>query len=684
MGIAVYLLSNTFNMTMAVFDVGQHVVNAAAGVLSHDTAIDVTALIAQTETAMVDMEIGALVVLALESLVVSLGMKLMSIVITVACYGRMIEIYLYISVAPIPFATLTNREWGQIGSNYLRGLFALAFQAFLMMVIGPTKSGKSTLVNLLARDIVSPTDVAECTIRPSIIAKKSDSVHDDIIVYKSKNDGKESKVDCLDAVVNILKGTGSEKDEFIVDSSETHSIRELKNVITNHIFTNDNTVITAVTVDASEGILSNNGSDENQIFLVDMPGFDGAIVKSEHDDEYLYKAMTERVDLILFVQSSVSAILGSSTEYFKFLRESCSKNVPIFLINNAYDSKSWRKGKNTDDIKRQEDIAVTALYENGIMIYDRKQNVVSINLGMAYDHYFKVKENIEIVGQEISLKDEYDKFKEFEKILKVNITSHINEIRLNNCKGKVSHAKKDLVDAVVGEITNLTQKMNDKNNLKNVLDGKQKDLQKGIHNDLHIIEKTDAEVYITNKAKAIFDDYRKFLDMPREMEAEEINQKFQEAISEFESKLNEELLKQAEGIYVGLYTNISNIENIDRNDIVLQKKYQNKEYIKLNSINELVDKKGWDGKIFGWQTPFKFGTKYKKRERVNIYDGMVSVICNRSQKSVKDAIENLEKDFMHSIEACFANLLSKIITSEEENEIVKLTELKTAVDRVNI
>ena len=124
MGIAVYLLSNTFNMTMAVFDV----------VLSHDTAIDVTALIAQTETAMVDMEIGALVVLALESLVVSLGMKLMSIVITVACYGRMIEIYLYISVAPIPFATLTNREWGQIGSNYLRGLFALAFQAFLMMV----------------------------------------------------------------------------------------------------------------------------------------------------------------------------------------------------------------------------------------------------------------------------------------------------------------------------------------------------------------------------------------------------------------------------------------------------------------------------------------------------------------------------------------------------------------------
>lgn len=134
MMIAVYLLSNTFNITMAVFDLGQHVVNAAAGVISHDTAIDTTQLLTSIETAMVDMEIGELVVLALETLLVSFGMRIMSIVITIACYGRMIEIYLYTSVAPIPFATMTNREWGQIGSNYLRGLFALAFQAFLMMV----------------------------------------------------------------------------------------------------------------------------------------------------------------------------------------------------------------------------------------------------------------------------------------------------------------------------------------------------------------------------------------------------------------------------------------------------------------------------------------------------------------------------------------------------------------------
>ena len=80
------------------------------------------------------MEIGELVVLALETMLVSLCMKIMSVLITVLLYGRMIEIYLYTSVAPIPFATFSNREWGQVGNNYFRGLLALGFQGFFMMV----------------------------------------------------------------------------------------------------------------------------------------------------------------------------------------------------------------------------------------------------------------------------------------------------------------------------------------------------------------------------------------------------------------------------------------------------------------------------------------------------------------------------------------------------------------------
>lgn len=133
--IAVYLVTNTFNITMAIFDVGQHLVNSAAGVIGGSTSIDIAATITEMETAMETMELGELLQLSLETMLVSMCMKIISILITVVLYGRMIEIYLYTSVAPVPFATMTNREWGQIGNNYARGLLALGFQGFFIMVI---------------------------------------------------------------------------------------------------------------------------------------------------------------------------------------------------------------------------------------------------------------------------------------------------------------------------------------------------------------------------------------------------------------------------------------------------------------------------------------------------------------------------------------------------------------------
>ena len=132
--VAIYLVTNTFNITMAVFDVGQHIVNGAAGVISGSTAVDASAAIATLTESLEDMEIGELFLLAMETLLISLTMSILSVIITVIMYGRMIEIYLYTSVAPIPFATMTNKEWGNIGNNYLKGLFALAFQGFFMMV----------------------------------------------------------------------------------------------------------------------------------------------------------------------------------------------------------------------------------------------------------------------------------------------------------------------------------------------------------------------------------------------------------------------------------------------------------------------------------------------------------------------------------------------------------------------
>lgn len=132
--VAIYLVTNTFNITMAVFDVGQHIVNGAAGVISGSTAVDASAAIATLTESLEDMEIGELFLLAMETILISLTMSILSVIITVIMYGRMIEIYLYTSVAPIPFATMTNKEWGNIGNNYLKGLFALAFQGFFMLV----------------------------------------------------------------------------------------------------------------------------------------------------------------------------------------------------------------------------------------------------------------------------------------------------------------------------------------------------------------------------------------------------------------------------------------------------------------------------------------------------------------------------------------------------------------------
>lgn len=134
MWVAVYLVSNTFNIAMAVFDVGQHVVSAAGDSIHSQTAINIDYMLEAMRTAMESMEIGELIILALETMLVSLCMKIMSVLITVILFGRMIEIYLYTSVAPIPFATMSNREWGQVGNNYFRGLLALGFQGFFMMV----------------------------------------------------------------------------------------------------------------------------------------------------------------------------------------------------------------------------------------------------------------------------------------------------------------------------------------------------------------------------------------------------------------------------------------------------------------------------------------------------------------------------------------------------------------------
>ena len=131
---AILIVTNTWNIVMGVFDVAQSVVSNAAGVVIRDASIDISSVVSDMETRLMAMDLGPLFGLWFQSLFVGITMWALTICIFIIVYGRMVEIYLVTSMAPLPMATMLNREWGQMGQNYLRSLFALGFQAFLIIV----------------------------------------------------------------------------------------------------------------------------------------------------------------------------------------------------------------------------------------------------------------------------------------------------------------------------------------------------------------------------------------------------------------------------------------------------------------------------------------------------------------------------------------------------------------------
>lgn len=131
--LAVTLISNTFNITMAVFDVAQQVISRSGGLISGSTSVSDATLTAMQAT-LEGMDLGPLMGLYLQTFVVQVTMLALSAIIFVIVYGRMVEIYLMVSLAPIPFATFGNHEQSHTGQNYLRSLFALGFQGFLIMI----------------------------------------------------------------------------------------------------------------------------------------------------------------------------------------------------------------------------------------------------------------------------------------------------------------------------------------------------------------------------------------------------------------------------------------------------------------------------------------------------------------------------------------------------------------------
>ena len=133
MWIAVWLVSHAFEFSMAVFDVAQHMVNKAAGVINPSATVSGDQIVAMMDT-LKEKGLGELVMILFETSLIKVAIQVISVVIMLVVYGRMFEIYVYSSVSAIPFATMGNKEWGQIGTNYIKGLFALGLQGLFLMV----------------------------------------------------------------------------------------------------------------------------------------------------------------------------------------------------------------------------------------------------------------------------------------------------------------------------------------------------------------------------------------------------------------------------------------------------------------------------------------------------------------------------------------------------------------------
>ena len=133
MWIAVWLVSHAFEFSMAVFDVAQHMVNKAAGMINTSATVSGDQIVAMMDT-LKEKGLGELVMILFETSLIKVAIQVISVVIMLVVYGRMFEIYVYSSVSAIPFATMGNKEWGQIGTNYIKGLFALGLQGLFLMV----------------------------------------------------------------------------------------------------------------------------------------------------------------------------------------------------------------------------------------------------------------------------------------------------------------------------------------------------------------------------------------------------------------------------------------------------------------------------------------------------------------------------------------------------------------------
>ncbi len=339
--------------------------------------------------------------------------------------------------------------------------------SFIMLVVGPVKSGKSTLVNLLAHRYVSPTDKLECTVRPSIISNVPDEKDCKIEIYKSRLKGR--KAEDLDLIVDELRGIVSEQElEKYLEKDEypNYSDDTVNNVISPSYNKEDRTIITSITTTGSK-LLEKDHVDGGKIFLADMPGFDG---NASNLNDPLYDAISKRVDLILFVHSSVSAFNLTSASYLDKLHE-YNEAVPVYLVHNIFDSTYWKNpAEREQDTDRQVQKEYEEIRSKGFNI--ESEFISKVNLGKVTDSWLGPQGYM--ADYKGDLLEERKKFEEIEEKLYQKITSNISELRLKRCEDRT----RVLRDALVADITKEIHTLQEKKSAKDALARYVQDLDK--------------------------------------------------------------------------------------------------------------------------------------------------------------------------------------------------------------
>lgn len=550
--------------------------------------------------------------------------------------------------------------------------------SFIMLVVGPVKSGKSTLVNLLAHRYVSPTDTLECTVRPSIISNVNDERDCKIEIYKARHEGR--KAEDLDLIVDELRGIVTEQElgEYLEkDEYTNYSDDTVNNVISPSYNKEDRTIITSITTTGSK-LLARGPVDGGKIFLADMPGFDG---NTSNLNDPLYDAISKRVDLILFVHSSVSAFNLTSASYLEKLRE-YNEAVPVYLVHNIFDSTYW---KNPQDRAHEIDRQVQKEYEE---IRSKGFNIESefiskVNLGKVTDALQGAGAYVE--GFEEDLQSELRKFEEIEEKLYRKITSNISELRLKRCEDRTRTLRDMLVETISKEISSLQQKKDARDMMEHYVEHLEKEL------GITMAEQDEIIGAVESSANRSVFRTISTTQVNRSASTEECVELLKAVLVQFLSDVDQKLS-------LNLFSMFKNKEEAFRTMVAERTGFE-KIQVKITPVEASTAKNIYDDdvstfmnkKLFEFIRDMWHGThavkdikSYINKMENYFYGTKEAPSTYQLKELLKKEIKRLETIYLREIKAQYAALLPTIITDEQTTSLDTLEKLKIQLTNILI